>query len=429
MKRILALAILAAAIPAARAEDAGSYEGKSAAEWLKTLGGKDEKERARAASALARIGKPAAEAIPALAKALTGSPKNENLRVNAALALGKIGAGENEDWKSHIPNLPKPPGVDPGSDPVPAPAPAPAAPDPAAEKLSESLRKVAVPALVKALSDPVTHVRVNAARSLGLIGPDAAEAAKALLRTLGDKDGSLRANAAVALAAMPEAAEDAVPALAKLLSDSHTSAANAAANALKARGAKALAALKAVEDALGRDLDHPRFQGPAGLAGLIGKNTGGGAFGSPPPLGVNLCLLLGSLGKDAAPALSTLFKALKASHAAVRNAAIQAVGSIRADPEKSVAALVGSLADELEANRGLAAIQLAEFGPDARSALPALEKFRDASEGTLRQNAQYAIDMIGGKAVATGEGAVPPALPGGMTTHGGSGGDTTEVWR
>jgi len=426
MKRFLALALLAAAVPAARGDDAGSFEGRSTAEWLKTLGGKDEKERARAARSLAMIGKPASEAIPALAKALLGSPKNEDLRVNAALALGKVAVSPEDQWKSRIPDLPgKEPG--PGADPAPAPAPAP--PDPAAAKLSESVRKTAVPALVKALSDPATDVRINAAFALGLLGEDAAEAAKALLKSLTEKSDGLRANAAVALASMPGAAEDAVPALAKMLSDPHASAANAAANGLKARGAKALPVLKAVDDALARDVEKPRYQGPAGLAGRIPKGIGGGPFGGAPPLSVNLCLLLGGLGKDAAPALPTLFKALKAASGAARNAAIQAIGDIHSDPEKSVAALVGALGDALQENRGLAAFTLGEFGPDARSALPALEKLRDSSGGDVCQNAQAAIDRIGGKAVATGDGEVAPARPGGLTTHGGSGGDTTEIWR
>ena len=438
MKLVLALAVLVAASPPIRAAEEGSHDGKTAAEWTAILAGKDEPSRPVAAAALARIGRPAADAIPALAKALLGSPKNEALRVNAALALGKIGGRDDAPWRSHLPDLPglpktpegEPgPGVppDPGSGSAPAPAPAPA-PDPAAAALAETVRKVAVPALIKALADPDRNVRVNATRSLGLIGPDAAEAAKALLKILADKDGSIRANAAVALAAMPDAPDDAVPALGRLLSDSHASAANAAANALKARGAKAVPVLKQVGEALDKDLASPRFQGPPGIGGaLAGK--GMGMFGGPPPLAVNLCLLLGKLGKDAAPALPSLIRAVKAGHASVRNAAIQAVGQVRSDPPKSVAALVSAFSDDQEANRGLAAITVAEFGPDARSALPALEKLRDASSGDVRANAQYAIDRIGGKAVATGEGAVAPALPGGMTTHGGSGGDTTEVWR
>jgi len=421
MKRLLPLAILAALLSPARAAEDGTYEGKDVAQWLAVLQGKSEKERPRAAAALARIGRSAMEAIPALAKAL-GSAKNEDLRVNAALALGKVGTADDE-MTSRIGKLPDLPGG------MPHPETPPPAADPAAAERSESVRKTAVPALVKALADPAMDVRTNAAFSLGLFGEDGAGAAKALLKALGDKDDSLRANAAVALTAMPNAPEDAVPALGKMLADSYAGAANAACNALRARGAKALPVLKQIEEALVREVEKPRFQGPKGLPPGLGAQVGRGSFGGMPPISVSLCLLLGDLGKDAAPALPALFKALKATHDGVRNAAIQSIGSIRSDPEKSVAALTGVLEDSNEANSGLAALTLADFGPDARPALPALKKLFERSSGVLKQNAEYAIDRIGGKAVATGEGEVRPAPPGGSTTHGGSSGNTKEVWR
>jgi HEAT repeat protein len=57
----------------------------------------------------------------------------------------------------------------------------------------------ATPALAEALADDNGHVRIEAAIALGKIGPEAEAAAPALARALRDEDASIRREAAVAL--------------------------------------------------------------------------------------------------------------------------------------------------------------------------------------------------------------------------------------
>jgi HEAT repeat protein len=421
MKSLASVFVVLLLAPALLADDAASFEGKSVAQWQAVLGGKDEKPRAHAATSLARIGPPAADAIPALAKALLNSPKNEDLRVDAAIAIGKIG-GKGEEWRRpHIPprHVPDEPAGEPGKGDEPK-APDPPK-DPAAEKRSAILRDQAVPALVKALQDPCEDVRTNATRSLGLIGEEASAAIPALVKALGEKAQNVRRNAIAAFQTVPGPPEIVIPVIGKALADADATVANSAARALMSLGPKALPALKDLEAALARDVEKTRSTLPD-IAGHAGP-------GQWPTLSCNLCLALGGIGKGAAPALPTIFRVLKAVNVPARNAALQAIDGIRSDPEKSVAVLIPVLQDPDPSVRGLAPLVLAGFGPDARPALPAIEKLRDSSSGNIRKNAEAAIDRIAGKAVATGAGEELPAEPGGFTTYGGSSGGTVEVWR
>ncbi len=410
----LLLALLA--VPCALAGDS-TYEGKSVAEWRAVLAGKDGKQRPRAAASLARMGAAAEEALPDLSKALSGSAKDEDLRVNAALALGKIAGPPDARFRSRIPGSPG----EPGGGEAPPPGPEPAKPDPSAEKRAKVLSAQVVPALLKGLKDPCSDVRSNAALSLHLLGEGAAGAAVALVKAMGDGSRNVRRNAMLALGTVPGDPEKVLAALAKGLSDADATIANSAADGLASLGPKALGALESLRAALRKDCASPRsaMDAPMGLAGLPDW----------PTLSCNLCLALGRMGKEAAPALPEVFLALKAKNLQSRNAALQAVSSIRSDPEKSVAAVVPLLEDRAEEIRALAPLVLSDFGPDARSALPALEKLRDSSTGRVKQNAEAAIDRIGGKAVATGEGATAPETPAGYTITGGAGGGSVEVWR
>jgi hypothetical protein len=75
----------------------------------------------------------------------------------------------------------------------------------------------AVPALAEALGDSSAQVRLQAARALARIGPDAAAAVPALTSALSDLDPLVRQNAARALGQIGPAAHDAVPSLMQAL--------------------------------------------------------------------------------------------------------------------------------------------------------------------------------------------------------------------
>ncbi|MCI0458601.1 MAG: HEAT repeat domain-containing protein [Gemmataceae bacterium] len=171
--------------------------GKSILELVKQLRHQDTEVRVAAAAALADLGPKAAGAVPALVEGLHAL--NEDVRLNAALALAAVG-------------------------------------------------KPAVPALVKALGSPENEVRFYAALALGQIGPAARESAPALVRVLADPDEDVRRKAAGALGEVGGQAEEVVPALVKLFHEDPDVADAAAEAAGRFGKAAAPALLKALED-------------------------------------------------------------------------------------------------------------------------------------------------------------------------------------
>ena len=88
------------------------------------------------------------------------------------------------------------------------------------ETAADALSRIgaeAVPALIAALRDPDAPVRLQAARALSRIGPEAAPAVPALTAALSDHDVLVRRNAARALGQIGPAAKHAVPELIRAL--------------------------------------------------------------------------------------------------------------------------------------------------------------------------------------------------------------------
>jgi HEAT repeat protein len=121
------------------------------------------------------------DGVAALARAL-GS-RDENLRSNAALALGVLGGGW---WKS----------------------------DGSKIDISDAL-----PALEIALQDPDSRTRALAAQDIGDIGEAAAQAVPALVGLLSSDDEGLRNSACIGLRGIGPPARDALPALRVALAD------------------------------------------------------------------------------------------------------------------------------------------------------------------------------------------------------------------
>ncbi|CAK9046925.1 unnamed protein product [Durusdinium trenchii] len=89
-----------------------------------------------------------------------------------------------------------------------------------------------VQALLKALEDGNTGVRSNAVKTLGKMGPAAAEAVPKLLQALHDNDSAVRCSAAKALANMNDVASEAVPDLLQALEDGDREVRRSAAESL-----------------------------------------------------------------------------------------------------------------------------------------------------------------------------------------------------
>ncbi len=97
--------------------------------------------------------------------------------------------------------------------------------------------------LTAALRDADAGVRRNAVRTLGQIGPAAAEAMPALISALRDEHTVFYSDAAKALGQIGPAAAEAMPALISALRDEHASVRRGAAEALKRIGPAAVPAL------------------------------------------------------------------------------------------------------------------------------------------------------------------------------------------
>jgi HEAT repeat protein len=103
--------------------------------------------------------------------------------------------------------------------------------------------KIAVPRLIQALSRPEAPVRLEAARTLGSLGPKGAAAQGALLERLATDDERLvRIASAMAVAEFGDAAASAVPALSELVQGTDPQARRAALFALGRIGSPAAAA-------------------------------------------------------------------------------------------------------------------------------------------------------------------------------------------
>ncbi|HEX3315408.1 MAG TPA: HEAT repeat domain-containing protein [Gemmataceae bacterium] len=150
---------------------------------------KTDADKVRAAEKLEALGPRAADATSALIGLF--STKNEDVRLHAALALGKIG-------------------------------------------------KAAAQPLSVALGNEDADVRFYAAWSLAFNGPDAKASAPALLKALGDTSGAVRRKAAYALGRIDPDPDMAVTALIALLTDANADVRGAAQSALAAQGSAAV---------------------------------------------------------------------------------------------------------------------------------------------------------------------------------------------
>ncbi len=304
--------------------------------------------------ALGRIGmneQQAAEAVPALAKLLTG--KDGGAPANAAWALSRVGKAA----QPALPELLK----------VPGRKDVQYAGFFAAQALSH-IGAPAVPGLVKALAGGDPHIRAAAARALGWIGPDAKEAAPALIETLGKNPAvPVRVAAAAALVGIAPESAAAHKALAGALADDHYGVRIGAAEALGQCGPAAATTITALEKAF----EDKRVEVRRAAA-----------------------LALGRIGKAALPALT---RALSDKDTSVRKYCARAIGNIGKDAGTAASALAGALVDKDAEVRREAAWSLALVGSSENTIRSALEKARTDNDYVVRFSAAAALERPSGK--------------------------------
>jgi HEAT repeat protein len=317
--------------------------------------------RSGAAAALGGIGAASASAVEPLSRAL-GDP-DPAVRASAARALGRIGEASRPA----------------------APALSAVLDDPASAVRAGAVFALAriglapgdlVPALVRALEDADPGVRRDAAGSLAALGAAAAPAAAALAARLEDADSGVRAGAASALAGLEEGAAGAVGALTRAAGDPDPAVRLAAVQALGRVGTRAVSAAPA-------------------LAALLEETLGAEDHGA---LAAALVSALADMGPAAGTAVPALLEALERGGAELREASVEALGSLVRDPKMLVPALVRIVKDDESSSVRRAAVSaLGDVGPEAEDAIPVLLSLLDREYE--RRGAYDAVRRIGPRSV------------------------------
>jgi HEAT repeat protein len=316
----------------------------------------DAPRQLQAAMGLADFGPDAAPALPALLSLLerkhADMQLNEDLHLNAAIALGKIG-------------------------------------------------KAAVAPLQELIGHTDKDVRFYAIWALGWVGPDAKAATTALVKAMADKDEGVRRKAAYALGRITDDPQQTLTVLFAAFKDSNEDVREAASDAVAKFGKEALPGLMtALKDA------DPIVRAQAAHAvTAIGTDARATA-----PLLRDLLLAkdesyvnafsqaLGKLGRDGVPALIEGFKDNRPN---VRHACMQGLQAVGAD---AVPALVDALGDKNVEVRRLSAQVLAPLRVGDKMVVTALAyAIKNDTDDAVRQQCVIALQYLG----ASGKLAAP----------------------
>lgn len=347
------------------------YEKKSARDRLAGLRSADGNDRLAAIMALEERGPFSAEAVPDLVDNLKTSV--EDLRLHAALALGKVGAPA-----------------------VPALREALGSPDPEvryhallALSLTGEAGRSAAPQVLAALNDQSEPVRHKAAYTLGKLLPDSANVIPALAAALADDSEDVRQQAAEALV---EFKGRAVPALLPLLQSESPQRAQAL-TALAGIGPEAAAAVPPIRDLAQA---NPAAR-PQAIQTLV-------AIGKPalPALeelmrgdAATKQLVLQNLWGRPADGIDILLVSLKDESAEIRALGLNIL-SASGIADKQVVLAIAELTRDRDAGVRLQAVHsLMSQGQAARDALPALRRAAQDQEPSVRQAAERALQIIG----------------------------------
>lgn len=355
------------------------YMGKRLGAWIDQLKDKKESARLEAAAALGKIG---ADAVEPLMMALEG--QDNTLRFYAAVALGRVGKpavpsllramqgrdtkvrqgaihalGEvGPDAKAAIPELI---GIlkNEGGD--------------LASEASHALGKIgkpAVDALVAALKDLDGISLMDAIRALGEAGAEAKSAVPDL-RTVLKRGGFLiRIEAANALGKIGPDAKEAVPDLINALKDQNEFVREKAATALGRMGPHAKEAIPVLIDLLsvGPQSDYTRAD-----VWLAASRA------------------LGQIGKEAVP---LLVEALKSRDADVRKGAARALAGIGLDAQVATEPLTKALADRDAGVRAAAVSALGRIGADGKTVVPLIKPLLNEKDEAVRKAAAEALKHL-----------------------------------
>ena len=310
--------------------------------------------------------------LPSMVLVLKNDPE-EKLRETAALSLTRVALKMSEKTKS------------------------PSTRQYAAEVLKESLEK-----------DKSIRVKEIAASSLGKMVPESAPAIPALILAMKQKDTGLRVAAVDALRRLGPEAKDAAPDLRALASDSTADIISKSFAFLALGNLKDVAAipvlLQTVQDAkMPLELRLPAANaismmgGEAG--GLIAEKLGLLLIeeGTPKDLKIALSITLDSQESFAYPAWKSMVPALKDRDAAVRSIILHCLGSIGAKLQKDFkvvqAAVLGCVNDSALEVRLAAVETLGRWGPEL-SDDEVVKKVESLTKDTAKEMRETAATVL-----------------------------------
>lgn len=294
----------------------------------------------------------------------------------------------------------------------------------------------AAPALIKLHNDPDPGLRYEVAVALGRINSDGKQVVPALSHLLSDNVAIIKLSAIEGLRGFGSQAQSAVPELTKLLDDKEPQIAVSAARTIAEikmgkpeDGAKVksvlIAGLKNDRAEVAADAIH-------GLA-ILGSDSVGSIrelLSSPNQhCRIQACSALEAIGPGSASAVEDLVKAAQSSESELRWHALSALGEIGPEAKAAIPVLVAGLEDKdqhvkLSAEQSLRKIGkpavpalieglkkeslqqeilpiLAEIGPDAAEAVPALTSLLSTKNTETRREVIIALAGIGEAAKPT----------------------------
>lgn len=364
-------------------------EAKSAVPALtKQLENEEPALRAMAAQALGHIGPAASDAVKPLSELLEDS--QSLVKMHAAWALARIQPGKTKAFKKALPILIN---ALKSEDPE--------LKDEAIEALSE-MGNSAVSPLMKFLKDnQEVSGEIAALDVLTALGPRAKNAAKIVAEALNSPDPMLRWHAARALGELESDNEEAIAALTAALGDNSPQVRSHAAFALGEIGAKNQEALNRLVELVGDENPVVRRASVEALKKIDpDRESVRPAFlralrDSSPEVRAHAVEAIASLGK---PNVNELIAALDSPETC--HAACLLLAELGPKAQQAVPALSETLADENPVVRLEALIALGRIGEAAKPAIPKMLKALDDETEAVRFGAVFALGKMGPDAKA-----------------------------
>jgi HEAT repeat protein len=386
-----------------RADDERTVAGKTKAQWLKVLTEEQSARQREGAVKVLTVWEPRDRAIiEAIRDAM--NDKAERVRLAAVNGVAVFVLTEAKESGSLLESLGRVLGNDTSE------AVRQRALDVVRDLKKEDQQRKMVPFVADVLkADRSATIRATAAAALGRMGPNARTVVNAMIESLKDPDAGVRAAVAEALGRIGDEARSAVPRLIPLLKDPDPGVRLAAAFGLGRIGPDAATAVPDLAHALATDADAAVRKEAARAFALLGLDAKEGI----PALAKALredksedvrqhaALALGKMrGEEVHAVAPAMVEAMKKdSDKAVRIFVVHALGnSLGPNLRDFVKDLAEQLPKEKEGDVRLAIVQeLGALGPDAKEALPALQRMVADVQITVRDAAKQAVKKVQGQ--------------------------------